>query len=57
MKTMTKGELSLFKKMTPAYVKYLEKQPDSLLSKIMGIFTVKSDHFSEVHIMLMENTM
>jgi len=47
----------LFKKMTPAYVKYLEKQPDSLLSKIMGIFTVKSDHFSEVHIMLMENTM
>ena len=23
----------------------------------MGIFTVKSEHFSEVHIMLMENTM
>ena len=56
VKTMTKTELNLVKKMTPRYAKYLERHPDSLLSKILGIFTVQAENFSEVHIMLMENT-
>lgn len=56
IKTMTTGELTLVKKMLNDYAGYLEKHPDSLLSKILGIFTVEASSFSKVHIMLMENT-
>ena len=56
VKTMTSSELKLVKKMMPGYSEYLKTNPDSLLSKILGIFTVESDKFSKVHIMLMENT-
>lgn len=56
VKTMTLGELNLLKKMIPGYCQYLQNFPDSLLSKIMGLFTVEADKFSKVHIMIMENT-
>lgn len=56
IKTMTKAELDLMKKMMPAYSQHLKKNEDSLLSKILGIFTVETESFSSVHIMLMENT-
>ena len=56
VKTMTAGELKLVKKIMPVYADYLKKNTDSLLSKILGIFTVETDKFSRVHIMLMENT-
>lgn len=56
IKTMTKSELDLMKKMMPAYSQHLKKNEDSLLSKILGIFTVETESFSSVHIMLMENT-
>lgn len=56
VKTMTEGELALLKKMTPGYAQYMRDFPDSLLSKILGIFTVEAQKFSKVHIMIMENT-
>lgn len=56
VKTMTATELKLVKRMMPEYVHHLENNPDSLLSKILGIFTVNSEMFKNVHIMLMENT-
>jgi len=56
VKTMTSAELTLVKKMMPKYALHLMKNTSSLLSKILGIFTIKADQFSEVHIMLMENT-
>jgi hypothetical protein len=42
--------------MIPGYTEYMKAYPDSLLSKILGIFTVEAEKFSEVHIMIMENT-
>jgi Phosphatidylinositol-4-phosphate 5-Kinase len=56
VKTMTGTELNLLKKMTPGYAQYMKNFPDSLLSKILGIFTVEAEKFSKVHIMIMENT-
>jgi hypothetical protein len=56
IKTINSTELRLIKKMVEPYVHYLESNPDSLLSKIIGIFTVEAKSFSKVHIMLMENT-
>ena len=56
VKTMTKAELNLVKRMMPNYYTYLSTNPDSLISKILGIFTVEAESFSTVHIMLMENT-
>lgn len=34
----------------------MTKNTNSLLAKILGIFTIKASQFSEVHIILMENT-
>lgn len=56
VKTMTTTELNLVKRMMPDYSNYLQKNPDSLLCKILGIFTVNAELFRNVHIMLMENT-
>jgi 1-phosphatidylinositol-4-phosphate 5-kinase len=53
---VTNGELKLVKQLMPLFADYLQRNPDSLLSKILGIFTVETDKFSRVHIMLMENT-
>lgn len=41
IKTMTSGELSLMKKILPAYVEHFKAHPYSLIAKIFGIFTVK----------------
>jgi 1-phosphatidylinositol-4-phosphate 5-kinase len=42
--------------MVGPYVEHIKNNPNSLLSKILGIFTVEAERFSKVHIMLMENT-
>ena len=57
IKTMTKHELNLMLDMLPALAEHYKKVPDSLLSKIIGVFTVKTDSTNEVHLMLMENTL
>ena len=41
----------------PEYVKHIEKNPNSLLAKIYGVYTVKKENTEDVHIMLMENTL
>ena len=58
VKTMTSTELKLFKRMIPKYTEYLQANQDSLLSKILGVFTIEAacTMGSQVHIMLMENT-
>ena len=48
VKTMTTTELNLVKRMMPAYTKHLENNPDSLLCKILGIFTVNAELFRNV---------
>jgi len=57
IKTMTTEELQLMKKIMPKYKAHLKKNPNSLLSKILGLFTVEATNFSTVNIMLMENTL
>jgi 1-phosphatidylinositol-4-phosphate 5-kinase len=56
VKTVTNGELKLVKRIMPQYSEYLKRNPDSLLSKMLGLFTVETSKFGSVHIMLMENT-
>ena len=57
VKTITDGELKLFMKMLPDLVQHYNKNPDSLIAKIFGAFTVKTDSTHEVHLILMENTL
>ena len=57
IKTMTKGELDLFLQILPQLSEHHKKTPRSLLSKILGVFTVKMRKVDPVHLMLMENTM
>lgn len=54
---MKDDELKLMLKLIPDYVKHLKNNKKSLLGKIFGIFTIKADNISEVHVMLMENTL
>jgi hypothetical protein len=41
VKTMSHGELKLFLSILPKYTKHLVANPNSLLAKIFGVFTVK----------------
>ena len=56
IKTMTEGELKLFLKKLPAFGIHYKQNPNSLLAKIFGVFTVNTNLMKEVHVMLMENT-
>ena len=57
IKTMTDEELKLFRKLQPALSEHYKKNPMSLLAKIVGVFTVRSNRMSDVHLALMENTL
>jgi len=57
IKTMRESELTVFMKILPNYIDHLQRNPDSLLAKIFGVFTVKKDGLGTVHVVLMENTL
>ena len=44
-------------KILPQFSQHYKKNKDSLLAKIFGVFTVKTNATSKVHLMLMENTL
>lgn len=54
---MTSTELKLFLKLLPYYIEHLKKNHNSLLGKILGVFTIKAEKIHEVHVMIMENTL
>ena len=56
IKTMKKGELDVMLRILPHYLEHHRRNPDSLLAKIFGVFTLKKDGMKEVHLMLMENS-
>ena len=56
IKTMTKEELQLFLDKLPAFGTHVKQNPNTLLAKIFGVFTVNTNLMKEVHVMLMENT-
>lgn len=57
IKTMTQKEQNQFVCILPEYADHLYQNPNSLLAKILGIFTVKQQSTDPVHVMLMENTL
>ena len=57
IKTMSKAELDLLLGMMPALSAHYKANPHSLLSKILGVFTVKTNATDHVHLMMMENTL
>ena len=54
---MRGGELNAILDMLPDYINHLEQNPDSLLCKIFGVFTIKMAGLAPVNVLLMENTM
>lgn len=52
---MPKGELDLLLKLLPDFHKHLSENPDSLLSRIYGVYTVKMESYAEVHMIIMGN--
>ena len=57
IKTMSKNELNIMLELIPEYSNHFIRNPESLLAKILGLFTIKSSQTGPVHIMLMENTL
>ena len=58
VKTMTNSEKDFFlTKIAIPYFDHLEKSPTSLLARIYGVYTVKIQGLSAVHLMLMAHTM
>ena len=43
-------------KILPNYIEHHRRNPNSLLAKIFGIFTIKKKGFDSQHVMLMEYT-
>ena len=56
IKTLTLTEKTRISNILPQLKKHYKQNPDSLLCKVFGVFTVKTDARNKVHLMLMENT-
>ena len=54
---MSSGELKLYLSNLEKFQAHYNSNKDSLLSKIIGVFTVKTKYMEKVYIMLMENCM
>lgn len=56
IKTVFKEELDLLLEMLDDMIEYFEEiEGKSLIAKIFGAYTIKTEHFVPVHIILMEN--
>jgi 1-phosphatidylinositol-4-phosphate 5-kinase len=53
---MNDGEMGIFTRSLPEYFMHLKKNPDSLMARIYGIFTVRMEGLTPVHILLMSNS-
>jgi|FrelakmetLWP11LW_1041352.scaffolds.fasta_scaffold119224_1 hypothetical protein len=56
IKTINASELKIMLNILPSYIKHHLKYPDSLISKIFGVFTIRRKGMSPVILCLMENT-
>lgn len=52
---MTESELKLFLKHLDKFADHFRENPNSLIAKIFGVFTVEMERREKVHILLMEN--
>jgi hypothetical protein len=53
---MTDTELRNYLKRLPDFCRYFRENKQSQLAKIFGVFTVSSQNFNKVNVVLMENT-
>ena len=54
---MTKSELELLLKILPNLSQHFTNNPNSLLAKIFGVFTIETFRVDKVYVLLMENTL
>ena len=57
IKTMTKYEVNIFLNLLLKFSEHYRHNPNSLLAKIFGVFSIKMRGMSTVRVMLMENTL
>ena len=58
IKTMTKEEMAFFRnRFQEGYFKHFEQNPNSLISRIYGIYTVKMRGQAPVHLMMLAHTL
>ena len=57
VKTMNDSELKLIQRILPNLHKHLKKNPNSLLSRIYGVYTVKMKGYEKANLILMGNTL
>ena len=57
VKTMSGEELRLIQKLLPKLHKHLKNNPQSILSRIYGVYTVEMKDYQKVHLILMGNTL
>ena len=54
IKTMARSEMNVFIEMLDQYIKHIKGSYNrSLIARIYGIFTIKTNYFSDVDIMIM----
>ncbi len=56
IKTMNNSELAVFRSALPKYLAFLRRNPNSLIARIYGIFTVRMEDIVPVHLLLMANS-
>lgn len=56
LKTMNDREMKVFERIMPTYFEHFRQNPNSLLARIYGIFTVCMEDIVPVHILLMANS-
>jgi hypothetical protein len=57
VKTLTDAELKLKEKLLPDLYRHYSENPNSLISKVYGVYTVKMKNYKPVNLILMENTL
>ena len=56
IKTMNNSELEVFRKALPKYLLFLKQNPNSLIARIYGVFSVQMEDIVPVHLLLMANS-
>ena len=57
MKTMSSREVDQLIRVLPSYYEHLDKNKDSTIAKMYGIFEIRIDMFEPISVMIMQNTL
>ncbi len=57
IKTLKSNEKNIFINMLDSYLEHIiDTKNNSILARIYGIFTIKTDYFDDLDVIIMENT-